>query len=155
MLTKGGQPILGLGIDEEPGQYMKVAELFSGEKYASKNKPNPYKNLTKFIKKNISVPWDRKTTGESLAKWQDRKQDIARSIAASIEMELGTSEGPLQMSRTEANQLSAITGESEASLLAKNKKLLADSKEGIIKQMHDTGKFCLLYTSDAADERSV
>ena len=146
MLTQG-TPILGLGIDEEPGQYMKVAELFSGERYASKTKPNPYKNLTKFIKKNISVPWDRKTTGESLAKWQDRKQDIARAIAHEIEKDLGKVFGinnqevkPIQMSKLDANKLSAITGKSEASLLAQNKKDMSSVPDNPIDVMHSTGK---------------
>ena len=137
--------MLAGGMYIEGGSYMKVAEIFSGDRFASKNKPNPYKNLTKFIKKNINVPWERKKTGESLAKWKDRKDNIARNIAYNIEKELGSHvDNPLQMSRTEANQLSLITGKSEAELLAKNKKDLETATsympKDLITIMHSTGK---------------
>ena len=79
----------------EGGSYMKVAELFSGDRYASKTKPNPYKNLTKFVKKNINVPWNRGK--ESLVKWGERKQEVARAIAHKIEKDLRVVNNPIDV----------------------------------------------------------
>ena len=68
---------------------------------------------------------------QTLKDWDKKKFKVAKSMAALIQANLEPIilklhvDMPLQMSRTEASQLSLITGKSEAELLAQNKKDLA------------------------------
>ena len=72
----------------DDAQFMKIAEMFSGEKYAAKGKSQaPYKALTKWIKKNIHVPWDRVNSKESLADWDKRKFNESKGIAMAIQQD--------------------------------------------------------------------
>ena len=126
--------------------FAKLYELFTGEQYAVKYGPiQPYKQLVRFLKKNIREKWNREATEvtlngktykrnkETLKDWNKRLGKVAFAMAIDIQEELGS----IKMSRTDASNLAAITGESEASLLAKNKK---DVAQDIIAQLNSTGK---------------
>ncbi len=73
----------------DDAQFMKIAEMFSGERYVPKGKGKaPYKSLTKWLKKNIQMPWERVNSKESLAEWDKRKFNASWKMATSIQEDL-------------------------------------------------------------------
>ena len=126
--------------------FAKLYELFTGDQHLVKYGPvRPYIQLVKFLKKNIREKWNREATEvtlngktykrnkETLKDWNKRLGKVAFAMAIDIQQDLGS----IKMSRTDASNLAAITGKSEASLLAKNKK---DVAQDIIAQLNSTGK---------------
>ena len=122
------------GVVNKESEFKTIAGLLASP---DRFKNQARKTFVKLIQRQGDFQWERgdntNITGDTLEQWNKKTFEAAKKMALDLENRINTqlkvSINIPQMTRLDANKLSAITGESEADLLAENKRLLAANKK--------------------------